>query len=299
MKKEDIKLHWRCTACCNNWLARFSDSIVCPACNVQLPKVGNVYYANPDFIPDGFSEVSFERLGNLALNEEHFWLSGRNKLVLNLLGRINKHSIHSVIDLGCGYGQMLSALAGKSAVIVGAEAFATGLIKINVPENACLIQCDINSTPLASSQFDLVLILDVLEHIDPVALLNEARRLLTDEGKLVITVPAFNALWSHVDLMAGHRCRYDVSLLRQELAASGMELEWHTHYQFLLFPLVWISRKLQLKTNALIERSPPKALNSLLDLINRFERKFLIKFRLPFGSTLVAFVVKNKKDVDG
>lgn len=299
MRKEDIKLNWKCSACGNNWLAGFSDSIVCPACNAQLPKAGNVHYANPDFIPDGFSETSFERLGNLAVNEDHFWLRGRNKLVLNLLDSIYKRSFYSVIDLGCGYGQMLSALAGKTAVIVGAEAFASGLVKINAPENACLIQCDVNRTPLASGQFDLVLMLDVLEHTDPVALLNEARRLLTDDGKLVITVPAFNALWSHVDVMAGHRCRYTVSQLRQELAASGMALEWHTHYQFFLFPLVWISRKLQLKTNASIERSPPKVLNSLLDLINRFERKFLIKFRLPFGSTLVAFVVKNEKNVHG
>ena len=160
MKKEHIKLHWRCSACGNNWLFGFSDSIVCPACNVRLPKAGNVYYTNPGFIPDGFSEVSFERLGNLAVNEDHFWLRGRNKLVLNLLDAIYKHNIHSVIDLGCGYGQMLSALAGKSTVIVGAEAFASGLAKIKVPENACLIQCDIIRIPLASKQFDLVIMLD-------------------------------------------------------------------------------------------------------------------------------------------
>ena len=135
--------------------------------------------------------------------------------------------------------------------------------------------------------------------MDAITLLSEARRLLKDDGKLVITVPAFNVLWSHVDVMAGHRCRYNVNKLRQDLAASGMRLEWHTHYQFLLFPLVWISRKLQVKTNASIERSPPKVLNTVLDLINLFERKFLIKFRLPFGSTLVAFVVKNGKIMHG
>jgi SAM-dependent methyltransferase len=299
MRKDDIKLNWRCSTCGNHWHAAFSDAVVCPVCHAQLPKAGNVYYSTPDFVPDGFSETSFERLGNLAVNEDHFWQRGRNKLVLELLDKIDKRSFHSVVDLGCGYGQMLSALADKSGVIVGAEAFASGLATINAPENACLIQCDINRIPLASKQFDLVLMLDVLEHVEAVALLNEARRLLTDDGMLVITVPAFNALWSHVDVMAGHRCRYTVSQLRHELEAAGMQLKWHTYYQCLLFPLVWISRKLQRKANASIERSPPKVLNFLLDLINRFERKFLIKFRLPFGSTLVAFVVKNTKNMHG
>lgn len=57
--------------------------------------------------------------------------------------------------------------------------------------------------------YSLILMLDVLEHLeDPVGALQHAVDLLTPEGTLLITVPAFMALWTNHDVLNHHLTRY-------------------------------------------------------------------------------------------
>jgi len=75
--------------------------------------------------------------------------------------------------------------------------------------------------------YDVVLLLDVIEHLDDdVAGLRAARRCLRDEGLLVVAVPAYPSLWSAHDVALGHRRRYTAIELRRvvELAGGGHAL---------------------------------------------------------------------------
>jgi ubiquinone/menaquinone biosynthesis C-methylase UbiE len=154
------------------------------------------------------------------------------------------------------------------------------------------IHCDVTNIPLIANQFDLVLALDVLEHVNPMELLNEAYRLTKPGGHILIAVPAFQFLWSSVDYQAGHRLRYTIKLLKQDLANSGWVYQNHTYYQFLLFPFVYISRKLSKKSTPKFEHKPPSLLNKIFGWINAAEVKFFAKRKLPYGSSIVAIAKK-------
>jgi SAM-dependent methyltransferase len=141
--------------------------------------------------------------------------------------------------------------------------------------------------PFQDGQFDGVVCLDVLEHNEPRALLGEARRVLKHGGTLLLAVPACPWLWSQADEAAGHRCRYTLRSLRDELRAAGFSVVGHTHYQFILFPLVCFSRLFARHRTPVAERQPGRRLNSLLRAINQVEVTAFHRWALPWGSSLV------------
>lgn len=74
------------------------------------------------------------------------------------------------------------------------------------------------TSSLTGEQFDTILYLDVIEHIeDSTAELRRAYDLLAPGGHLLILVPAFNYLYSPFDKAIGHFRRYDKSILKAEL----------------------------------------------------------------------------------
>ena len=235
--------------------------------------------------PAGFSAASREHLA--SFEEDHFWFDGRQRLLLDLVYR--GAPPRRAIDLGCGNGRFLAALAERGAAATGVDAYADSLARARAKApGATLIAAELGDLPLPSASFDLVAALDVLEHLEPARLLAEARRLLAPGGRLLLSVPAFACLWSRRDERAGHRLRYRRALLESELAAHGFAPEFFTHYQFLLFPLVWLSRRLDARRPLPLERRPPGALGRLLGAVNRLEVGLFGGRRLPWGSSLIA-----------
>ena len=79
-------------------------------------------------------------------------------------------------------------------------------------------------------RFDTVICLNVLEHVgDPLPALRNMRSALAPGGKLVLYVPGGQHLYSSLDEVLGHRCRYDPAMLERELAATGFEVV-ETHF---------------------------------------------------------------------
>lgn len=254
-------------------------------CGAELHRRDGVWLVD-DFEPTGFGAKSREHLA--SFEEDHFWFDGREKLLLACLDRAELYP-RDAIDLGCGNGRFLAALTTRGATVVGVEAYADSLARAHrrVPD-AELLQADITRVPLPSACCDLVCALDVLEHVEPESLLTEARRLLRPGGFLLLSVPAFASLWSERDVRAGHRKRYRRDELARELAACGLVLEHHTHFQFLLFPLVWLSRRLDARRELPLERRPPGFFGRVLAAINLLEIRLWGNFRLPWGSSLIA-----------
>lgn len=234
--------------------------------------------------PEGFSAASREHLA--TFEEDHFWFESRERLLLALLGR---QPPQRALDLGCGNGRFLAALAARGAEVTGVDAYAASLGRARGKAPAAtLIAADVTRAPLPDASFDLVAALDVLEHVEPAGFLAEARRLLAPGGRLLLSVPAFASLWSERDRRAGHRLRYRRALLARELEAAGFAPERFTHYQFLLFPLVWLSRRLDARRELPLERRPPGFAGRLLGAINRCEVGLFAGRSLPWGSSLLA-----------
>lgn len=255
------------------------------ACGASFRAAGGIWRVDA-LEPEGFSAASRDHLA--TFEEDHFWFEGRERLLLACLDRLPRPP-RRAIDLGCGNGRFLAALAERGAEVTGVDAYPDSLERaLARAPRATLLAADVTAVPLEAAGFDLVAALDVLEHLEPPRLLAEARRLLAPGGRLLLSVPAFASLWSARDERAGHLKRYRRRLLEAELAESGFRLEFATHYQFLLFPLVWLSRKLDAKRKLPLERRPPGPLGRLLGAINLFEVGWWGRRSLPWGSSLIA-----------
>ena len=110
--------------------------------------------------------------------------------------------------------------------------------------------------------------MDVLEHVDDdVALLKEYWDKAPTGTIFIITVPAFNFLWSSHDEFLEHRRRYTLSSLRRTIEKAGATPD-RLHYFFgAIFPIAAAIRLLKGKTGASDMRPVPEVVNSALTAI--------------------------------
>ncbi len=230
---------------------------------------------------------SLARLETLRRIETwHFWFVSRRELVASLLRRELRGG-ETVLDVGCGTGANL-ALAGDGVRRVGVDIHIEELTR-------GMLQGDAMSLPLRSSSVDVILALDVLEHVDDDAMLGEVARVLRGGGRLIATVPAVPALWSVRDEAAGHRRRYSRAMVRDLLARHGFRIRDLRGFQFVLLPLVLLSRLGRRRSVAArdFEDAPPRWLNRLLLAVNRLELRLPRFLRPPVGSSLALVAVKE------
>lgn len=235
---------------------------------------------------------SAERMRALSRQEAvHFWFAGRRRLVTQALERRLVTGTGLVVDLGCGTGAMCEGLARSGHTVLGLDALRDGIGHMRAHgSDAPLAQADAAAVPLRSAAASVVLLLDVLEHLDDAAALAEAARILKPRGVLLVTVPAYPFLWSYRDEAAGHRRRYTRKALEAALGKAGFVIESVEYYQCLLLPLVVVSRILGRRRPALRDREdrPPQWLNRLLGSVTRLETSLRRWVRWPAGSTLFA-----------
>ncbi len=144
-----------------------------------------------------------------------------------------------------------------------------------------------SALPVLDAQADLVIILDVLEHVDDRAALAEIKRVLCLGGYVLATVSAMPWLWSYRDDDAGHLRRYTRTSLLNLFREAGFDVRKLQFFQSLLFPLVAASRLFGRRSARARDQEdiPPGWLNTALRAVNMFEVR--IGLRLPFGSSLV------------
>ena len=250
----------------------------------------------PDLEPAGFTPARREHLANLA--RSHFWFPPRQRLLAGVLDRwVPAEDRRAAVELGCGTGGFLETLCRRFETVAAVDAYADSLAAAPRLPNLEVGQADALTTPLADASFDLVTALDVLEHLPAEAFLAETARLARPGGWLLLSVPASPSLWSALDVAAGHRCRYTLARLRGDLRPAGWRIVHWTHYQLLLWPLVWASRRFAASDRggrSPIERRPPAALGRLLGAINNLEVRALGRLRLPLGSSLIALAHRSR-----
>jgi SAM-dependent methyltransferase len=158
----------------------------------------------------------------------HPWWRARAALTLDLLARMGINPRARVLDAGCGWGVTLEALEKHGYEAVGMDISGRALERLDRPGRT-LIEADLTKPlPLtgASAQFDAVLALDVIEHLDDdrsaVARLASLTR---PGGVVIISVPALPELFGSFDIIQGHRRRYMPETLGSAFAGSGLNVE--------------------------------------------------------------------------
>lgn len=251
----------------------------------------------------GYDPTFFDQLARIE--DQHFWFRARNYLILSLTRRISSllNPCKLVLEVGCGTGNVLRALeAGcPNCNLIGLELWFEGLNHARGRSHASLIQADIRHLPFGK-QFDLVGMFDVLEHInEDRETLKAVHSALRPGGKVLLTVPAHQALWSYFDEAARHCRRYSADGIRRKLEDSGFEVEFLTQFMASIFPVVWAYRKLNLGRNA-VQSAHDRArdefrlvpiVNGLLTGLLHLEAKWVGRgHSLPIGTSLVVVARK-------
>lgn len=223
------------------------------------------------------------------LNRRHWWWRAREEYVLRLLRELRPpDGATRILDVGCGDGQLLDRLAPWGSA-EGLETDPETLTAESARRRIHLGPFDDRfGTPESR---DLILFLDVLEHLDdPVAALTRARTLLASGGRVVISVPAFGALWTSHDVLNHHRLRPTKATLRAWADAAGLEVE-SARYLFLSVALAKVAQRAweALRPPApALPRIPATPANALALAIARVDLWFGRRLPMPFGSSLVA-----------
>lgn len=234
------------------------------------------------------------------LEENYWWYTARRGVILDQIYAVltdrKTNEKPRIFEYGCGTGITLASLA-SSADVFGMDLSEKALAycKKRGLENLRVIDSD---QPLDESNpfgepFDIVLILDVLEHIaDERTVLRTLRSWLKPNGALIVTVPAFPFLWSGEDCVSHHLRRYTKRSLREVIEDSGFQIMRGTYFNCFLFPLqagVILANRLFFP-NAMREtnlKSLPQMVNTVLTRIMSSERYLLNTMNLPFGGSIL------------
>ena len=148
----------------------------------------------------------------------------RLHLIRKLVGRLELDEIDRFLDLGCGSGSATEILAslGLKGVGIDISESAIAAARRRVPVDR--VDFVVGPHHVIRGRFDLVLAVEVLEHIeDDVTALRWLRDHVTEQGHVLITVPGCSALYGARDEAVGHYRRYDLPELSEKLGAAGLE----------------------------------------------------------------------------
>jgi SAM-dependent methyltransferase len=240
-----------------------------------------------------------ERLEKLRrMEDSHFWFAGRRMLVDRLIASLHlEPGISQVLDLGTGGGASARRLNERGYRVTAADFLPEGLRGLQREAPGVLtVQSSAESLGLPSNHYDLVLLLDVIEHVDDRLALAEALRVLKPGGSAIITVPAYSWLWSYRDVAAGHRRRYGKEGLRNTICEAGFSVDSLGFYQCFLLSVVAANRLMRPKNRAArdAEDAPPGWLNGILSGIAKAEVAMGKFVRWPAGSSLAAIARKPR-----
>lgn len=236
--------------------------------------------------------IVYDRMAEL--DEQHWWYRARRDILSDLIERkIALTADARILEIGCGTGHnlpMLGRFGRIDAIEVDGAARdiasrRLGRAVMNAPLPAL--------TGVEDGAYDLIAILDVLEHVeaDRAALVGMAGK-LKPGGRILITVPAHPWMWSAHDVVNHHKRRYTRATLKAVIAEAGLKLEMLSWFNSLLFPLAAAARLAGRVTGKedSDDSLPPRPVNALFEAIFGLERYALGRLPFPPGVSLVAIV---------
>jgi len=230
------------------------------------------------------------------MEREHFWFAGRRILVDALLERYAPGAGAELVDVGVGGGYYAQLLSERGYRVTAVDFLAGGLQRLGTVAPAIRrLQSTAEQLAMRDGAFDCALALDVLEHTDDGPAAAELYRILRPGGVAVVTVPAFEWLWSYRDEAAGHKRRYTREGLETLLRGAGFRVRQAGYYGCLLLPLTVMSRWAGRVTPATrdLEDVPPRMVNRVFRAINCGEARMGTRWGWPVGSTVFACVEKS------
>lgn len=233
--------------------------------------------------------VVYDRMA--AHDTTHWWYRARRDILSDFLAREAKLPANArILEIGCGTGHnlpMLASYGDVDAIEIDEAAAAKASERLGKQVGSAPLP-ELNGVEPGS--YDMVAVLDVVEHVeDDVAALQAIARALKPGGKILITVPAHQWMWSAHDVVNHHKRRYSKASLAKALDDAGLRPHKLGYFNSLLFPVAVAARfagKLMGKDDS-DDSPPPKPLNALFEKIFGLERHLVGRVPLTPGLSLI------------
>jgi SAM-dependent methyltransferase len=232
-----------------------------------------------------------------------WWCVGTRRIFFELIAQTGIHG--RALDVGCGTGAVLTEFPPEWTLVVGCDSSPLALSFCQQRGLREIVRCAGSGLPFANGAFDLVMAIDVIEHLDDdVGCVNEMARICRPGGYVLVHVPAFEILWTDKDDVNHHRRRYRQRQLLDMVRRSGLTVQTSFHLNSFLFPVA-LMRAFGQKLRWGFRQRPPVSAASIDHLyrlpawINRFmtgfiafEHRLLGQSAPPFGMSLVCLAQK-------
>ena len=265
----------------------------------QLVEKEPGYWVSKDHTPVSYPADGMDF--TFQLEEQSYWFIHRNRCISAVLQAFPPQGI--LYDIGGGNGFVSLAARNMGIETVLVEPDPTGSHNALQRGLRPVIAASLDDAGFAPQSLNAVGLFDVLEHIeDDAAFLKKLHTLVRPDGKLYLTVPAYQSLWSTDDASAGHFRRYERRRLNRLLESAGFSICFSS-YMFMLLPLpIALFRALPSRLgwrgpthlDSEATRSEYVAGGGLLESLFKIECFFLARrLVLPFGGSLLVAAVRR------
>lgn len=234
------------------------------------------------------------------VEQSHWWYVARRKIIFDwVLRSLERYPDPKILDIGCGTGVNVSYLQSNGYHnVVGLDISPTALSYCKSRDLTRLVLADGTRPAFRAETFDMVMALDLIEHIEHDSeCLCELQRLLKPGGSVMIFTPAFKFLWGLQDQVSHHFRRYTAGDLRHKIEMSGLVIDKLTYVNTFLFPLIWAGRtvmRFRTKPEDVVSENDlhPGWSNGILEKIFASELPLLRNLNFPFGVSLLCVAHK-------
>jgi SAM-dependent methyltransferase len=210
-----------------------------------------------------------------------------------------------ILDAGCGTGGFLVRLALKycGKPVIGLDLDVEACTRAAIKSARPVCAGSINDMPFANDALAAIFSADVLCHegVDECRALRQFHRCLSENGWLILNLPAYRWMLSRHDSAVSNVRRYTATDLRRLLKAVGFRPVYLSYWNALLLPLMLIARKLVPRDHGVVSdvKLYPRSVEMLCRAATALEAALLRSgVRLPFGGSILAIAVKGGGDRD-
>ena len=205
----------------------------------------------------------------------------------------------AVLDAGCGTGGLLRALRlmQRGWRLAGTDLSPLACELTRERTGALVLEGSVEQMPFGANSYAAIVSCDVLCQVqDPARALGEFRRVAKPGGALVLTMPAFQWMYSYHDRQVGNLRRYARGELADLLRGAGWRPLSLTYWNMLPFPLAVLRRKIFPAAEGESDvRLYPPFVEGTFDAVMKLEHGWISRGQaLPFGSSLLA-VARSEK----
>lgn len=236
--------------------------------------------------PEAFIEMA-------EVQDDHWWFKGRREILRSVIAKLPLPRSPRILEIGAGTGGNLMMLSQFGSVkALEMDDYARSIARRRTMERVDIQEGQLPDGIPIKDEFDLVCLFDVLEHVErDLDSLKAIRRIVSPDGCLLITVPAYAWLWSEHDMRLNHVRRYTAGELARKAREAGWTVRRMTYFNTLLFPIATVARM----TDKIFPRRQPAGtaipapfINSVLYRVFSIEKVLLRAINFPFGVSLMA-----------